>query len=105
MPNVPAPKFNPYSRGPDGRGIQERTYRLSRHRLNAPGQFELSWKDKIYLRRIRSGQSMAAVAKALDTNVGTISASLRRAARRFAVEDYKELLALETVQTILDGED
>lgn len=105
MPQVPNPKFNPYGGGGGGRGIQARTYALSRTRLAVPGPFELSWKDKIYLRRMRNGQTMTAVAQALGINVGTVSAAIRRAAQRFEVEDYKELLKLESVQVILDGED
>jgi len=104
MPRVPetTSRFNP----DDGhRGISRASYENSINRVRAGKPFELTWKDKIYLRRMRRHQSQAQISRELGISARTISTALNAAARRFEVSDIAELLALDEVQRQLNAED
>lgn len=104
MPRVPEPtsRFNPNA---EYRGISRANYENSINRVRAGKPFELTWKDKIYLRRLRNGETQAHIARVLNTKPSAVAMTLRAAATRFNVKTWQELLTLPDVQTILDGED
>jgi DNA-binding NarL/FixJ family response regulator len=94
MPRVP----EPYIRGIAGEahgGITRSTYQTAHSRVRAGKPFELTWRDKIYLRAIRNGETMTAIGKRMNLSTAAISESLRNASRRFGVQSYKELLTHE----------
>lgn len=91
--------------GRNRRGIYDDNLVRSPFRARAGKPFELTWKDKIYLRRIRNGETQAHIAHVMKIHRGNLSTVLNAAARRFDVETIKELLALDEVQRQLDAED
>lgn len=104
MPRVPdgRTRFNPDS---GNYGISRAHYENSINRVRAGKPFELTWKEKIYLRRLRNDETQAQIARALNTAPGSISSALNNAVKRFAVTTIPELLALDEVQRQLDGDD
>lgn len=64
----------------------------------------LTLQQIVYLRRIRSGETCADIARALGTGGSTISKALGRARVRFGVETDADLLALPRVVELLDGD-
>lgn len=104
MPRVPdgRSRFNPDE---GRRGISRTKYENSICRVRAGKPFELTWKDKIYLRRLRNGETQAHIARVLNTKPSAVAMTLKAAATRFNVETWQELLTLPDVQTILDGDD
>lgn len=103
MPRVPndQSRFNPSSKG----GISRANYENSISRQRAGKPFVLTWKEKIYLRRMRNGETQAHIARALEVPPASISAALNAAARRFNVDTVAELRELDEVRRQLDGED
>lgn len=91
--------------GHNRRGIYDDKLERSPFRTRAGKPFELTWKDKIYLRRVRNGETQAHIAHVMQIHRGNLSTVLNAAARRFNVETIPELLALDEVQRQLNAED
>lgn len=85
-------------------GITQRAYASSLNRARAGKPFELTWRDKIYLRAIRNGETMTAIGKRMGLTSATISETLRNASRRFEVKSYRELLEHAEVLKQLEEE-